>query len=98
MITFDEILLPMRNIDNLSDITKIEKAWSVNNYLATEPQSTLDADANYAKADLQAVVEDNCIHLSLHEQNELLDLLPDFEDLFHGTLGNWNTEPVSPLN
>jgi hypothetical protein len=82
----------MRNIDNLSDITKIEKAWSVNNYLANEPQSTLDAtkrvvqilDANYAKTDLQAVVEDNCIHLSLHEQNELLDLLKDFEDLFDG--------------
>ena len=103
MITIDEILLPMRNIDNLSDITKIEKAWSVNNYLANEPQSTLDAtkrvvqilDANYAKADLQAVVEDNCIHLSLHEQNELLDLLTDFEDQFDGTLGDWNTEPVS---
>jgi hypothetical protein len=26
MITIGEILLPMRNIDNLSDITKIEKA------------------------------------------------------------------------
>ena len=46
MITIDEILLPMRNIDNLSDITKIEKAWSVNNYLANEPQSTLDATAS----------------------------------------------------
>jgi hypothetical protein len=40
-------------------------------------------------------VEDNCIHISLHEQNELLDLLTDFEDLFDGTLGDWNTEPVS---
>ena len=103
MITIDEIMLPMRNIDNLSDITKIEKAWSVNNYLANEPQSTLDAtkrvirilDAKYEKADLQAVVEDNCVHLSLDDQNKLLDLLTEFEDLFDGTLGDWKTEPVS---
>ena len=63
-ITIDEIILPMRNINSLAS-TKIEKAWSVNNSLAHEPVSTKNAtqrvveilDANYEKADLQAVVE-----------------------------------------
>ena len=71
-----------------------------------EPESTLAAtnrvvhilDANYEKADLQSVVRDNCKHLALHEQNKLLDLLGEYDDLFYGTLGDWKTEPLSPLN
>jgi len=94
----------MRNIDNLSQKSKIEKAWSLNNsVMVHEPESTLAAtnrvvhilDANYEKADLQSVVRDNCKHLALHEQNKLLDLLTEYEDLFDGTLGDWKTEPVS---
>ncbi len=33
--------------------------------------------------------------LSLQDQNSLLELLTEFEELFDGTLGDWNTEPVS---
>ena len=51
-------------------------------------------DANYKKADLPEVVK-TCTHLSQNEQNELLEVLQEFEDLFDGTLGDWNTEPVS---
>ena len=102
-ITIDEIILPMRNIDNLSSKHKIEKAWSVNNSMLQEPLSTLDAtnrvvrilDAKYEKADLQSIIKENCKHLSQHDQNKLLDLLNKFEDLFDGTLGDWKTEPVS---
>ena len=36
-----------------------------------------------------------CTHLSQNEQNELLEVLWEFEDLFDGTLGDWNTEPVN---
>ena len=70
----------MRNIDNLSQNSKIEKAWSLNNsVMIHEPESTLAAtncvvhilDANYEKADLQSVVKDYCKHLALHEQNQL---------------------------
>jgi hypothetical protein len=95
--------LPMRNIDNLSTATKIERAWSVNNSIMLhEPKSTLDAtsrvvgilDAKYEKADLRSVVDEHCKHLSLYDQNKLLDLLTEFEDLFDCTLGEWNTEPV----
>ncbi len=51
-------------------------------------------DANYKKADLQAVVT-NCTQLNSIEKNKLLDLLKKFEPLFDGTLGHWRTKPVS---
>jgi hypothetical protein len=38
---------------------------------------------------------ETCTHLSQNKQNELLEVLWEFEDLFDGTLGDWNTEPVS---
>ena len=71
--------------------------------MANKPDSTEQAtqraigilDANYAKADLQLVVNSNCPHLSVPDQNKLLELLTEFEELFDGTLGDWNTEPVS---
>ncbi len=59
-IAIDEILLPMRDINNLSTSSKIEKAWSANDDMVHEPQSTEEAtqcaihilDAKYEKADL----------------------------------------------
>ena len=33
--------------------------------------------------------------LSLQDQNKLLESLTEYEELFDGTLGDWNTEPVS---
>eukprot|EP00804_Cyclotella_cryptica_P020334 CCRYP_014060-RA/>CCRYP_014060-RA protein AED:0.31 eAED:0.31 QI:0/-1/0/1/-1/1/1/0/510 len=81
----------------------MEKAWAVNNSLAHEPSSTQEAtkrvvhilDAKYEKADLQSVVCTNCTHLSVQDQNKLLELLTEYEELFDGTLGDWNTDPVS---
>eukprot|EP00804_Cyclotella_cryptica_P010465 CCRYP_012288-RA/>CCRYP_012288-RA protein AED:0.12 eAED:0.32 QI:0/0/0/1/0.33/0.25/4/0/520 len=62
--------------------------------MANELQSTHEAtqrvvkilDANYKKADLQSIVSTNCTHLSLQDQNSLLELLTEFEELFDGTL------------
>ncbi len=87
----------------LSNSSKIEKAWSVNHRMVHEPISTEEAtqraihilDANYEKADLQSVVDTNCPRISLPDQNKLLDLFTKYQDLFDGTLGDWNTEPVS---
>ena len=101
LITIDEIVLPMRDISQLSLPRK--KGFDFNSLARSlEPRSTELAtqrvvhilDANYQKADLPAVVQ-NCNHLSLVEQNMLLELLNEFEDLFDGTLGDWKTEPVS---
>ena len=103
-IEIDHISLPMRDINNLQSAAEIRKAWAVNNSaLRNEPKSTAELteraikilDANYEKADLPQVVKDNCAHLSKDHQSQLLDLLTDFEDLFDGTLGTWNTEPVT---
>ena len=94
----------MRDISKLSTRAKIERAWMANNsVMIHEPKSTLKAmqwvvkilDAKYEKADLNAVVADNCKHLSVPDQEKLLKLLTEFEDLFDGTLGDWGTEPVS---
>ena len=95
-ITIDEIILPMRDINKLSNSSKIEKAWSVIHNMVHEPKSTEEAtqrainilDARYEKADLQSVVDTNCTLVSLPDQNKLLDLLTQYEDLFGGTLGD----------
>jgi hypothetical protein len=102
VITIDEIILPMRNINNLQG-SSILRALRHNHSLAMEPQSTQDAteratwilDAKYSKADLQSIVRDNCKHLSANQQKKLLQLLKKYESLFDGTLGDWKTKPVS---
>ena len=107
-ITLDEISLPMRDIKKLRTRAAAEKAWTVNNsiYQSTskEPQSTLEAtkrlieilDAKYEKANLRAITEEDCLnHLSATEKDKLLNLLQEFEELFDGTLGDWDCKPVS---
>jgi hypothetical protein len=102
MKTIDEIILPMRNINNLQG-SSILRALRRNHSLAMELQSTQDAtecamwilDAKYSKADLQSVVRDNCKHLSVDQQTKLLQLVKKYVSLFNGTLGDWETKPVS---
>jgi hypothetical protein len=101
IITIDEIILPMRNINNLQG-SSILRALRHNHSLPMEPQSTQNAtegatqilDAKYKKADLQSFVGDNCNHLSADQQKKLLQLLKKYESLFDGTLGDWKTKPV----
>ncbi len=94
----------MRDISKLSTRAKIERAWMANNnVIIHETKSTCEAtqqvvkilDAKYEKADLSAVIADNCKHLSVPGQEKLRKLLTKFENLFDGTLGDWDTEPVS---
>jgi hypothetical protein len=62
-ITIDEITFPMRNTNLLQGSSPL-RAFKLNNRLAKEPLSTLDAikrvtrilDAKYAKSDLQSIV------------------------------------------
>ncbi len=92
----------MRDINSLTK-SKMEKAWVVNSSMACKLSSMQEAtqqvvhilDTKYEKADLQSVVRTNCSHLNLRDQNKLLELLTEYEGLFDGTLGDWNTEPVS---
>jgi hypothetical protein len=94
----------MRDITKLSTRAKIEKRWMANNStMIHEPKSTLEAtqhvvkilDAKYEKGDLNAVVKETCNHMRASDQEKLLKLLTEFEDLFDGILGDWDTELVS---
>ncbi len=94
MITADEVKLPMHNINYLQGSSTL-CVLKLNHSLAMEPQSTQEAtkrvmlilDTKYQKADLQAIVRDNCKHLSANQQKKLLQLLTKYESLFDGTLG-----------
>jgi hypothetical protein len=96
--TIDRILLPMRNIANLQLKPKIIRALRENTYSAQEPISTCSAtkrmveilDANYEKADLPAIIRENCSHLKASNREKLLSVLLRFKSLlFNGTLGDW---------
>ena len=51
--------------------------------------------AKYDKANLKAITEAECLnHLSATENNKLLKLLQEVEELFDGTLGDWDCIPV----
>ena len=103
LITIDSIKLPMRRIKKLP--TSNKEALGFNNSLAKnqEPKSTELAtqrrvkilDAKYEKANLPEIAKNDCSHLNPEEKNQVLAVLFEFEDLFDGTLGDWNTKPVS---
>ena len=50
-------------------------------------------DVKYEAADLEKVCAGQA-HLTQLEQQQLLALLNKYADLFDGTLGRWNLEPV----
>jgi hypothetical protein len=52
-------------------------------------------DAKYEKADLPAIIRENCSHLKASDREKLLSVLLKFKLLFNGTLGDWNLPPVS---
>jgi hypothetical protein len=50
-------------------------------------------DAKYSATDLEKVCSSQS-HLEVEKQQKLLALLRKFKDLFDGTLGKWNEEPI----
>jgi hypothetical protein len=66
-ITIDDVLLPMRNINNLQLKSSIFRVLRLNSSFAQEPSSTRNAtkriveilDAKYDKADLPSIVKNN---------------------------------------
>jgi hypothetical protein len=102
-IKIDKIFLPMRNIANLQLNSRITRALRENTCFAQEPINTHSTtkrvvenlDATYEKADLPAIIRENCSHLKASDREKLLSVLLRFESLFDGTLGDWNLPPVS---
>jgi hypothetical protein len=78
-ITIDDILLPMRNINNLQLKPSIFRVLKLNSNFAQEPASTRNAtkcivktlDAKYDRADLPSIVKNNCEHLFQAEMGNL---------------------------
>ncbi len=101
-ITIDKILLPMRNIANLQLKPRITRALRENTCFAQEPISTCSStrrmvkilDAKYEKADLPAIIRENCLHLTASDREKLLSVLLEFKPFFDGTLGDWKLLPV----
>jgi hypothetical protein len=97
-VTIDQIELPMRPHDSFMSPKELRYQFRRD----LEPKATADAtarverilDAKYEKADIRQTVLDNCKHLTLRQQQALIHLLESFEELFDGTLGDWDTEPV----
>jgi hypothetical protein len=52
-------------------------------------------DAKYEKADIPAIIRENCSHLTATKREKLLSVLLKFVPLFDGTLGDWKLPPVS---
>ena len=63
-------------------------------YVSTDIVTQILA-AKYEKVKLPAVVDNNCKHLNIDQQNKLPVLLIQYEELFNGTLGNWKGDVVN---
>ncbi len=95
-ITIDKFLLPMRNIANLQLKPRITRALRENTCFAQESISNRSKtkhmvetlDAKYKKADLTAIIRENCSHLTASDREKLISLLLRFESIFNGTLGD----------
>jgi hypothetical protein len=77
----------MRNINNLQLKPRITRAIRENSCFAQEPISTRSVtkcvvkilDAKYEKADLPAIIRENCSHLKASNREELLSVLLKFK-------------------
>jgi hypothetical protein len=52
-------------------------------------------DAKYEKADLPAMIRENCSCLKASNREKLLSVLLKFKSLINSTLGDWKLLPVS---
>ena len=97
VVKWDNATVPMRNISwfEETNIDAYEKEiLSMHDPISTEAERIQGIlDMKYAPADLEAITE-QCTHLTSEEQTLLFNLLKKYEDLFDGTLGTWQTEPI----
>ena len=103
VLTWDDISVPMRSAYHTDSKPTFSRAEIKQIMTQTvEPIATQEAterivkilDSKYEKADLDKVAANAEQLLDKHQQRKLLLLLKDFEDLFDGTLGHWETEPI----
>jgi hypothetical protein len=102
VLIWDEVSVPMRSLYHTDSKPTFSRAEIKQIMTQTaEPIATKEAterivrilDSKYEKADLEQVAA-NAEDLDENQQKKLLSLLKDFEDLFDGTLGKWDTDPI----
>ena len=98
-VTIDQVELPMRGEDSFSDINALnaqfrERLEPISMRVATTRTVEI-LDAKYEEANIPEIVKTNCGHLTTLQRNKLLRLLLEHKELFDGSLGDWDTEPVS---
>ena len=102
-IKWEDQLIPMKSFKNIwKNEHPSRKELKATILRSVEPSATKDItdrvvkilDSNYEKADLNKIVDD-ADNLNTNQKQMLLKLLQQFETLFDGTLGKWNTTPVN---
>ena len=102
VLIWDEVSVPMRSVYHTDSKPTFSRAEIKQIMTQTaEPIATQEAterivrilNSKYEKTDLDQVAA-GAEELDEHQQKKLLSLLKDFEDLFDGTLGKWNTDPI----
>ena len=98
MMEWDNASTPMLNPDQFDQEETLEVLEKELLYMH-DPDTTeaeriqTILNAKYCKADLNQLVQE-CTTLSKEEKQKLLTLLQRYEQLFDGTVGTWNTDPV----
>jgi len=96
LIRWDNATVPMRD----NSLFREEKSNPYNELFSMHDPVTTEAeriqrilDMKYAPADLDQIVQEST-HLTEYEKSLLGKLLARYHDLFDGTLGTWNTDPI----
>jgi hypothetical protein len=100
-IRWKDATVPMKPPNFRTDVRNRRKGLKATFTQTVEPKATKEAterivkilDSNYEAANLHDVAA-NAHSLNAQQKNQLLSLLEDFEDIFDGTLGHWQTKPV----
>jgi hypothetical protein len=96
-ITWDNATIPMRDVELIS--TENIELFAMQLFYLHDPGSTEAEriqqilDHKYTPADLKAVAN-SCNNLTKEQQDKLYKLLSKFPDVFDGSLGTWDTDPV----
>ncbi len=96
LIRWDNATVPMRD----NSLFREEKSNPYNELFSMHDPVTTEAeriqrilDMKYAPADLDQIVQEST-HLTDYEKSLLGKLLARYHNLFDGTLGTWNTDPI----
>ena len=100
-VTWNEVTIPMRTgqpkaREELNDFLEEAIARGSEPEILREElyETRKILDADYKKADIEEVVR-NIPHLTQAEKNQVRTMLYNFESLFEGKLGLWDTPPIT---